>query len=197
MRRIRGRRRSSDRAPLPHPRTSLAFSLALLATTSGCATLVSASRHRDEAAVAKLLAGGADPNEVHEQTTPLCEAAKRGDARITEMLVEKGANVHGNCEEFPVVCAARTAAARVLLAHGADVNATCGFSRLLEYTMLHHDAERTALFVSSGAEVVSGPRNPLVKLANAFEPERPLGAENPDGARRSRRVLAGSSCEAR
>jgi ankyrin repeat protein len=55
-------------------------------------TLIAAVQAGDEAEVQRLIASGADVNELGEQgRTPLIEAAAKGDVRMVRVLLEAGA----------------------------------------------------------------------------------------------------------
>jgi hypothetical protein len=92
--------------------------------------LASAALAGDVAAVARMLAAGADPNQVHAQwtTTPLTMTALRGDTNMAIQLIDGGAKVQcrngdGGTALHAAALLGRTGVADVLLARGADVRA--------------------------------------------------------------------------
>jgi hypothetical protein len=80
----------------------------------------------DQAEVQRLLRGGADPNQIHEElaATPLHLGARQGDLRMIDDLLDAGADIEAWSldAETPAMTAARYrehAAVRRLLARGA------------------------------------------------------------------------------
>lgn len=77
--------------------------------------------------VRQLLKAGAEPNKPdHFGDTALHAAADRGSRSIVNLLISKGANVnaHNDLGATPLFLASSVYVARVLVAHGADPNAT-------------------------------------------------------------------------
>jgi ankyrin repeat protein len=72
--------------------------LGFMVLTTGCSSLLSATRAGDAPAVQNLLAKGTDPNAHSEdEPTPLCEAIAQDDVRIARMLITAGAEMNLVC----------------------------------------------------------------------------------------------------
>jgi ankyrin repeat protein len=86
-------------------------------------------RNNDAAAIDKLIAGGADVNELDRNgDAPLVMAAYLGHVDIVRRLLEAGADVAAVDPSMKATAlhaaayAGRTEAARVLIEHGIDIN---------------------------------------------------------------------------
>jgi ankyrin repeat protein len=104
------------------------FSFALVAATEDGATpLHRAAFDNDAKQVALLLKSGADPNASTRigKLTPLTMAAANGNPAILETLLKAGADANVRTENgaTALMLAVTPDAVRVLVAHGADVNA--------------------------------------------------------------------------
>jgi len=73
---------------------------------NGWTPLIHAVHHRQDAAAAALLAGGADPDHGSGRWTPLVMAAAYGDTPLVELLLDAGADPYRPGGENPLVAAA-------------------------------------------------------------------------------------------
>jgi ankyrin repeat protein len=118
----------------------------------------------DRENVALLLKSGADPNRKMSligmfPASPLFEAVDFGNTAIVKMLLEGGANIHEKDDDSMTaldwaVVSHRADVARLLLAHGADVNAIDRFGYTpLEYaaTIDFGDSDTAKVLLSAGA----------------------------------------------
>lgn len=137
-----------------------------------------AAKKGDLKAAQKLLAQGADVNE-HDPLgdTPLILASGQGPIALVKALLSKGADVNGNnCGATALHQAARFNNApivRLLLAHGADINARGWYQMTPLYEAINHNGivardghmhrpsiharnEVIQLFIAKGADVNIG-----------------------------------------
>ena len=76
-----------------------------------------------QADIEAVLKRHVDPNYVDGNLgTPLCEAAAKGNVPVMELLIKQGAKVDFG-RQTPLMCVRDAEAARLLIAHRADVNA--------------------------------------------------------------------------
>ena len=151
-------------------------------TLSSGDEFLSVVSHDDPEVVSKWIADGADVNFMDNRgTTPLMEAAVRGEEEIARILINAGASVDLRTESFPhprtaLLLAARHGCAdivRILLQNGADASQseTQSFSAL-HFAALNDDKdpEIASLLIHYGANVnlfstVNGLYTPLYLAA--------------------------------
>jgi ankyrin repeat protein len=120
--------------------------------------LVGAARAGDSAAVASLLASGADVNaRDREGSTALMFAAMRGDAKMVQALLDAGADPNlkdANGETALLLGAARgVEIVRALLSEGADPNLADGEGQTPLLVAAENQPESVRLLIESGADV--------------------------------------------
>jgi ankyrin repeat protein len=91
-------------------------------------TLMKAVQHNDAAAVRKLIADGANVDELDNGDAPLVMAAYKGHTEIVKLLLEAGADVTAVDPSMKATAlhaaayAGRTEAAQLLIEYGIEVN---------------------------------------------------------------------------
>ena len=145
------------------------FRLALIALSAlsvsaqsniGQDALLPAIRRGDTASVAQLIERGVNPNITDEEGVPaLMLATLFADVECVEVLLEGGANPNrSNAEGTPPLIWAMpdSAKARLLLEHGAEVNArsvTLGRTPLLVAATFPQSVDVLGLLIAYGADV--------------------------------------------
>jgi ankyrin repeat protein len=121
-----------------------------------------AVRHNDAAALARLIAGGADVNELDPNgDAPLVMAAYLGHADIVRQLLDAGADLTAVDPGMRATAlhaasyAGRTEAARVLIERGIDIDKQ---GPVNGYTALHdaiwqNNVETAAVIIAGGANL--------------------------------------------
>ena len=130
-------------------------------SADGTTALHWAVHYDDRELVKRLLKAGADSNVVNDYgSSPMQEAAVAADPVVIEMLLKAGGDVDSPNPEgqTALMVVARTGgveAAKVLLSHGARVNATesWGGQSALMWAAAESQADMVKLLVSHGADV--------------------------------------------
>lgn len=152
--------------------------------------LMWAVHNGDADLVERLLKAGANPKAVNDYgATPMTEAATLADARIIGMLLKAGvsANAANPGGETALMSVARTNhvdAARLLIAHGADVNAREGWrgQTALMWAAAQGQPEMVKLLIQHGADVNARSKIRVWARRVTAEPRpqrRPIGGLTP------------------
>jgi ankyrin repeat protein len=121
-------------------------------------------QHNDAASVRKLIAEGADVDELDHGDAPLVMAAYLGHTDIVKLLLEAGADVKAVDPGMKATAlhaaayAGRTEAARLLIAHGIDIDKQGPKNG---YTALHdaiwqNNIETARVIIDGGANLADG-----------------------------------------
>ena len=154
--------------------------------TDGTTALHWAVHNGDADLVARLIKAGANVKAANEYgSTPMAEAAERGDAAILALLLKAGADVespnpHGQTALMTVARTDHVDAAKLLIAHHANINAREGWrgQTALMWASAQGQPEMVKLLIRHGAEVnaVSSIREWERKVTAEPRPQnRPLG----------------------
>jgi ankyrin repeat protein len=115
-----------------------------------------------------LLRDDASPNATGGSGTPLETAASVGDARMTAFLLAHGAQATLGIPLFHV--GNHVDVARLLIAHGADINLTITFGHYADTPLcnaaLDNHLEVARLLLDAGARVNAGDPPPLYRAVN-------------------------------
>jgi cytochrome c len=125
---------------------------------SHAAAIHDAAKKGDIAAIAAALDAGADVNESDGLAAPLHYALNRQHLGAAKLLIERGANVNavsklGGAPLMAAVTKNRIEFITLLLAHGADPNATAGKQAPLHVAIRKGCLDCVAALVEAGADV--------------------------------------------